>query len=553
MSVILKDASNVTIYTFPSGTELIAAPFSKRLDAAPRVYQHGAVLVGDEKVEPRMVTVHGIFGKASQALMETELNSMKKACYTKNLRLYATQYANDFYFVEVLSFDHIFHGQIPVVEISIEFQCTDPFRYYKDSTTDTHYLSKALSLDGNGYASIADGSQTGLDMGLSDFMLEMRVKLTVPSASQPDIFAYLFSKYTAGETFYEAWLSKDDETIGFVIFDTVNNAYLWSSSSYLDDLEWHSLVFVADRNQVTGLELYVDSVEVAYDAQTDPTSVGDLDNTGEFTVGAAATIHTEKLISKIDEVRVWNFGVDGLPVDYATYIAWRYANPFAPTSEYGGGSWNCYADAVQTDLHDGAGTVTGLVVGEKYGYVTATPHTLDYQGGTLDDDGVFTATHTTGTIADGDADDHVRRVGLVARYKFEGDYTDEGSNSNHLTEGGTGNSFPLYVDSGTVSNGGDVEVHPIITFTAGGTITNVKVENAQDGGKYFNYSGLLVLDDVLEVDCQKGTVKKNGVDDIANFADSFIKLASGDNAITVTITGTPADSNLKFEFRERYL
>ena len=39
---------------------------------------------------------------------------------------------------------------------------------------------QALELDGNGYVSIADASQAGLDMGLSDFMIEIRVKLNTP-------------------------------------------------------------------------------------------------------------------------------------------------------------------------------------------------------------------------------------------------------------------------------------------------------------------------------------------------------------------------------------
>lgn len=252
MSVILKSASNATIYTFPSGVELVAAPFSKRLDAGPRAYQHGAVLIGDEKVEPRAISVHGIFEKASQTLMETELNSIKKACYTKNLRLYATQYANDFYFVEVLSFDHIFLGQIPVAEISIEFQCTDPFRYYKDLTTDSENM-------------------------------------------------------------------------------------------------------------------------------------------------------------------------------------------------------------------------------------TSSPH--EY----------------------------------------------------------------------TVANGGDIEVFPVFTFTAGGSISKVRVANVQDQSKYFEYEASLVITDELEIDCQAGTVKKNAVSGIANWTGRFLKLASGNNTITVTITGTVGTSNLETVFRKRYL
>lgn len=137
MSVILKDSSNSTIYTFPGGTDVIAEPVMKRLDNEFRAYQNGATLVGDEKIEPRIVSVQSRFGKATQGAMETELNSMKKACNTEDLRLYATQNSDDYYDVEMLSFEHTFPGLLTAVEIYIDFQVVKPFRNYKDETTDT--------------------------------------------------------------------------------------------------------------------------------------------------------------------------------------------------------------------------------------------------------------------------------------------------------------------------------------------------------------------------------------------------------------------------------
>jgi len=238
---------------------------------------------------------------------------------------------------------------------------------------------QALRLDGNGYASIADASQTGLDMGFSDFMVEMRVKLTVPTASQPETYAYFFDKWVVAAA-YEGFMDRTDETIYFIIDDAGPSAYAICSSSYLDDLKWHSLFFVADRDQVTGLELYVDGIEVTYVSQTDPTSVDSLDNDGDFAIGAANTLDS-KLNGQLDEVHIWNFGVDGLPADYAAYITWRATgrNVFLATSEYDSDSWASY--------------VTN---------------------------------------------------NLSAYYKFDGDYTDETSNSNDLTVGGTGNTFPGY-------------------------------------------------------------------------------------------------------------
>jgi len=143
MSVILKNISNSTIYTFPGGVDLVAEPFTKRLDTESRAFAHGGVIVSDQKIGVRIVSVHGIFGKASQALVETELNSMTKAVYTEDLRLYATQNEDDFYKVECLSFDHTFLGKITIAEINIDFICSDPFKYYKDVTTDTETVNEA--------------------------------------------------------------------------------------------------------------------------------------------------------------------------------------------------------------------------------------------------------------------------------------------------------------------------------------------------------------------------------------------------------------------------
>ncbi len=137
MSVILKNSSNVTQYTFPSGTDIVAEPVMKRLDSEHRAYQNGATLIGDEKIEPRIISLRSVFGKATQGAMETELRSMKKACNTEDLRLYTTQFSDDYYDVEMLSFEDTFPGLLTAVEVFIDFQVVKPFRNYKDATTDT--------------------------------------------------------------------------------------------------------------------------------------------------------------------------------------------------------------------------------------------------------------------------------------------------------------------------------------------------------------------------------------------------------------------------------
>lgn len=139
MSVILKDSGNNVIYTWPSGCDVIGDPFSKRLETESRVHAHGSVIVSDEKVATRIVSLHGVFGKADSATMETELDNMRKYCNTSNLRLYASQYSDYFFNVECLDFEAVYQGMMTVVEVDVDFLVSDPFRYYKDETIDQSF------------------------------------------------------------------------------------------------------------------------------------------------------------------------------------------------------------------------------------------------------------------------------------------------------------------------------------------------------------------------------------------------------------------------------
>lgn len=149
MAVKLKNSSNTEVYEFPSGCELVAEPFAKRLDSEPRAYQHGEVLIGDEKIQSRIISLHGIFDNTKinttyGATVATNLKEMKQQCYTEDLRLYPdSQYTDEFYFVECLNFETEFLGRTDVVEVNIEFKCTDPFRYYKDETSSDHTVDES--------------------------------------------------------------------------------------------------------------------------------------------------------------------------------------------------------------------------------------------------------------------------------------------------------------------------------------------------------------------------------------------------------------------------
>lgn len=115
--------------------------------------------------------------------------------------------------------------------------------------------------------------------------------------------------------------------------------------------------------------------------------------------------------------------------------------------------------------------------------------------------------------------------------------------------------FVASPDADTIANDGDVEVYPVITITGGASTstTNIRILNANDSSKYFDYSGTITTGDVIEIDCKEGTVTKNGSSDMANWLGSFLNLASGNNAITTTITGTVGTITLLWTFRKRYL
>jgi len=253
--------------------------------------------------------------------------------------------------------------------------------YTIPSDFESDYLG--LELDGSGYASIADAIQVGLDMGLSDFMVEMRIKLSVLVANQANPLPRVFSKATAS-TGYHCYIERAAEVLWFGYLDGVGQAHAGCSSDYIDDLQWHNLTLIIDRSDATGIKIYIDRVEVTYSQQDDPTTrTGSADSGTGFVVGDRYDF-LRPLQGSFNELRVWNFGVDGLPADYADYISWRYSNPYDSTSNYNGGSWNTY--------------VTN---------------------------------------------------NLSAHYKFNGNYTDETSNSNDLTAGGTGNTFVFDTHSAT--------------------------------------------------------------------------------------------------------
>lgn len=230
---------------------------------------------------------------------------------------------------------------------------------------------QALELNGNGYASIANASQAGLNMGLSDFMIEALIKA---NADGPDTDQRITSKQNGG---YHIFRLNTSGQLNSRLYDGTNTAVATGTTDLRDGL-WHYVCLSVDKSSATGMQLYLAGSTEGSSAN--PSVLGNLDSTGDFYIGAWFE-SSQMFYGLLDEIRIWNFGVDVLPEDYATYIAWRAAgrNRFLATSNYDSNSWASY------------------ITNNLKGY-----------------------------------------------WKFDGDYTDETANGNDLTAGGTGNTFPGY-------------------------------------------------------------------------------------------------------------
>lgn len=100
----------------------------------------------------------------------------------------------------------------------------------------------------------------------------------------------------------------------------------------------------------------------------------------------------------------------------------------------------------------------------------------------------------------------------------------------------------------SVYHAGTYDVKPIIRITGAGTNISVTNDTTAEG---LTWTGTLGAADVLEIDCTKCTVTKNGVNAYSGFSGTFPKLTEGDNSIT--IAGTSLNCGVSFVFRHTYL
>lgn len=108
----------------------------------------------------------------------------------------------------------------------------------------------------------------------------------------------------------------------------------------------------------------------------------------------------------------------------------------------------------------------------------------------------------------------------------------------------------ILLDDHIVTVEGTEQVSPVITMTSDDTRTDttVEIEN-ETSGETFSWTGDLVPDDVLIINCQTGHVTLNGTASMATIDGPFIHLLAGENIINVA----GFSGNLNFTYRPRYV
>lgn len=84
-----------------------------------------------------------------------------------------------------------------------------------------------------------------------------------------------------------------------------------------------------------------------------------------------------------------------------------------------------------------------------------------------------------------------------------------------------------------VTNYGTADTLPTITINATANCPDITLTNLTDNNRSFRYADVqLVAGQSVVIDCQQGTVYRNGMNGLNSFAGSFLRLLPGDNQIT---------------------
>ncbi len=173
---------------------------------------------------------------------------------------------------------------------------------------------KVLSLDGTSQdAYITDASQSGLDVGVNDFMVEFWCRTTGTDGT------VVCKNQGAG---YAGYLIRVDSAgkIWFRLTDGTNTAS-GASNTALNDGLWHHVAITFDRSG--NADFYLDGKA---DGTVSISSVGNLDNDQSFYLGISYGT-SYRYAGELDEVRFYKFG-GGLPGAIAETVRQHGIDPF---------------------------------------------------------------------------------------------------------------------------------------------------------------------------------------------------------------------------------
>ncbi len=185
MSVVLKSASESTIYTFPDNIEAPDQSLSVRVNISERSHSHGGKNIGDGKVQPRIIELSGMITAITKSALETELDKLRYFCYdvaNTASRLYLSQVTSEFYIPKVLESLDVDQGRFSetCADINIVFVCEDPFRY--ESGAALPQTDEYTSLSGFSYRNISSAKTGTYTMPMNPV-----IRATLTAGAMPGI------------------------------------------------------------------------------------------------------------------------------------------------------------------------------------------------------------------------------------------------------------------------------------------------------------------------------------------------------------------------------
>ncbi len=297
-------------------------------------------------------------------------------------------------------------------------------------------IGNALSLDGSTQYAYHTNIDT-LDMGNNDFAVSALLNTSSATIQQ-------ICRKSDGTIYYYIRI-ENDGNIRLVISDGTNSLNAVTIGLNIVDGKYHYITVLISRSAPTNaVHFFVDGYW-RYSIG-DASIVGNITNSGVFYLGSATTT-TEIFNGNIDEGRLFVFGVNGLYItgtgganleikvgnatgdtiysEVSPYssshpsgmIPAIYRSPSVSLSDLG---YESLENASRTELHDGAGSVTGMVIGKWYYFIQGTAgHDLTVGASTYTSDAAFVASTTTGTILTGDANDSVKGIGEIAHWVMD--------------------------------------------------------------------------------------------------------------------------------------